>query len=76
MSRTLHETTRTSSAFRETGASGTSAAANSSDANAAFDTFCFCLLEDFMLKKNMTKTLETFRSEYAAPDEVGAFPSD
>jgi len=36
----------------------------------AFESFCFMVLEEFMMKKHLTKTLETFRAEYPPKDEV------
>ena len=40
------------------------------DVDACYEAFCYMLLEDFMMKKNMKKSLATFREEYAPPDEV------
>ena len=34
-------------------------------------TFCFLAMEEFLMKKNMTDTLEAFRNEWTErPDEV------
>ena len=40
------------------------------DVDACYESFCFMLLEDFMMKKNMKNSLEAFRAEYTRPDEV------
>jgi hypothetical protein len=35
-----------------------------------FSSFCFMVLEEFMMKKGLTKTLDAFRSEYSIKDQV------
>lgn len=35
-----------------------------------FETFCYMIIEEFMMKKKLSKTLETFRSEYTMKDDV------
>lgn len=38
-------------------------------------TFCFLLVEEFLMKKNMTNTLNCFREEWNRPDDVRKFHS-
>ena len=40
------------------------------DVDACYESFCYMLLEDFMMKKNMNNSLRAFREEYTPPDEV------
>ena len=35
-----------------------------------FSAFCFMVLEEFMMKKGLTNTLEAFRSEFPVTDQV------
>ncbi len=32
--------------------------------------FCYLVLEEFLMKKNMTETLKHFREEWTRPDDV------
>jgi hypothetical protein len=32
--------------------------------------FCFLLVEEFLMKNNMTSTLDSFRQEWKRPDDV------
>ena len=44
--------------------------------NEAFDTFCHMVVEEFLMRKNLTNTLEEFRQEWSArPEEDTAMLS-
>ena len=43
-----------------------------SEMEAQFDTFCYMLIEDFLMQKNMANTLSAFRSEWVRPEEVSS----
>lgn len=38
-----------------------------------FDTFCHMVVEEFLMRKGMTGTLNQFREEWQRPDEVRLF---
>lgn len=42
------------------------------DVDACYESFCYMLVEDFMMKKNMKNSLATFREEYNPPDEASS----
>ena len=35
-----------------------------------FDNFCFMVIEEFLMKKELPETLKHFREEYTRPNEV------
>jgi hypothetical protein len=54
---------------------GTATNTDNSAMESIFENFCSMVVEEYLMKKNLTATLDTLRSEWQRPSEVSARPS-
>jgi hypothetical protein len=54
---------------------GTATNTDNSAMESIFENFCSMVVEEYLMKKNLTATLDTLRSEWQRPSEVRARPS-
>jgi hypothetical protein len=51
---------------------GTATNTDNSAMESIFENFCSMVVEEYLMKKNLTATLDTLRSEWQRPSEVSA----
>lgn len=47
-------------------------ASDSASTEAIFDNFCCMVVEEFLIRKNLSATLDTMRAEWKRPSEVAS----